>query len=635
MMKTLSLDRLKYNQYLWLLMIITIGFLMRLWLLDKRWINPDEGAHLMDGRLVLDGFVPGVDYDSRQVIYVYIIALFLKIFGASYLNARFLPLVSIMLVSLFIFLISKKLFNEKIALLASAIYTFLPLSIIWSVVVKTEPMTTLLSCMGIYFAICGVKNEKGARFLFLAGISLSLAYYIRQSSLAIPMAIFLFFLFFYQWSLKKVFRSYAIMLGGYILVCLLVSTYYSQFLSLTQIWHSSLNPSNIFFEQIQNVFNPQIAQGSAEIDNFRLADQPWKVTIATLRWTLKLNSFLIIGLLFSFGILVFSWLTRKNNGEDFDNISPPLVLLYSWLFSLSMGYSYWILHRGFFTQYFGEFLPPLTIILAFVIFHSLSKLKIENNLGRNTITLALFLGIIFTLHQKIPYLPSSLYPLITISVLAILCFFQSLNIQKKSFMLMACIGILAVSLIRLELGSFIPYIARALSYSILVILLYSTIFIISGLKIRNAKWPSFITVSFIISAFAFSFALSGGSMGVAFDCNWSPATVRRVSNYIKMNARDNDQVMSGALIWEFESDRRPFMYQTHPLAYRPGISKEELKKMEEYLSEYPPRFIVLDGYTEQTYLRHVEKLQSIIDKKYELKKVFNGSQGPVRIYKQL
>ena len=100
-----------------------------------------------------------------------------------------------------------------------------------------------------------------------------------------------------------------------------------------------------------------------------------------------------------------------------------------------------------------------------------------------------------------------------------------------------------------------------------------------------------------------------------------------------MNARDNDQVMSGALIWEFESDRRPFMYQTHPLAYRPGISKEELKKMEEYLSEYPPRFIVLDGYTEQTYLRHVEKLQSIIDKKYELKKVFNGSQYPVRIYK--
>ena len=189
-----SLNSIKSSPYLSLVAILIVGFLIRLWLVDERWINPDEGAHLMDGRLVLDGLVPKVDYGSRQPLYVFIIAIFLKIFGISYISARLFPLFSVMGVALLIFLISKKLFNEKVALLASAIYTFLPLSVIESTIVKTEPLTTLLTCIGIYLVISGIENERISGLLFfLSGIFLSLAYYVRESSLAIPVAIFLFF----------------------------------------------------------------------------------------------------------------------------------------------------------------------------------------------------------------------------------------------------------------------------------------------------------------------------------------------------------------------------------------------------------------------------------------------------------
>jgi hypothetical protein len=49
-----------------LLVVFLASFALRLWLLDKRWVNPDEGAHLMDAVLVLDGKMPIQDFGSRQ-----------------------------------------------------------------------------------------------------------------------------------------------------------------------------------------------------------------------------------------------------------------------------------------------------------------------------------------------------------------------------------------------------------------------------------------------------------------------------------------------------------------------------------------------------------------------------------------
>src|SRR5882672_12323441 len=74
--------------YLVLLVVCVMSLSVRLWLLDKRWINPDEGPHLMDAVLVLDGKIPQVDFNSRELIYVYSIAGFLKLFGTSYVSGR-------------------------------------------------------------------------------------------------------------------------------------------------------------------------------------------------------------------------------------------------------------------------------------------------------------------------------------------------------------------------------------------------------------------------------------------------------------------------------------------------------------------------------------------------------------------
>ena len=54
------------KSYLLLLAVFLISLFIRLWLLDKSWINPDEGAHLMDAALALDGKIPKVAFSTRQ-----------------------------------------------------------------------------------------------------------------------------------------------------------------------------------------------------------------------------------------------------------------------------------------------------------------------------------------------------------------------------------------------------------------------------------------------------------------------------------------------------------------------------------------------------------------------------------------
>jgi hypothetical protein len=104
------------------------------------------------------------------------------------------------------------------------------------------------------------------------------------------------------------------------------------------------------------------------------------------------------------------------------------------------------------------------------------------------------------------------------------------------------------------------------------------------------------------------------------------------SDFIKKNSNGGDEVMSGGVIWELESDRRPFMNQSHPLGYLSGIPEQEAKKIAWHLANHPPKFIVLDGYTEKTYLKYINGLEAFMKENYEIKKIIDGSRSPVSVY---
>ena len=132
---------------------LLLSLMLRMWMLDKRWINPDEGAHLMDAVFTLQGHIPQVDFAARQTFYVLVNAVWLKLWGVSYLYGRLFPMTCSLLTGIMVFLIARRLFNEEIALLAAITYLMLPLEVLNSVVVKTEPLANLLACVSYYLLL--------------------------------------------------------------------------------------------------------------------------------------------------------------------------------------------------------------------------------------------------------------------------------------------------------------------------------------------------------------------------------------------------------------------------------------------------------------------------------------------------
>ena len=147
------LTRGSLTNYLILVAFFLLSLMLRVWMLDKRWINPDEGAHLMDAVFTLQGHIPQVDFAARQTFYVLANAVWLKVWGVSYLYGRLFPMTCSLLTGIMVFLIARRLFNEEIALMAAITYLMLPLEVLNSVVVKTEPLANLLACSSFYLLL--------------------------------------------------------------------------------------------------------------------------------------------------------------------------------------------------------------------------------------------------------------------------------------------------------------------------------------------------------------------------------------------------------------------------------------------------------------------------------------------------
>ena len=119
-----------------------------------------------------------------------------------------------------------------------------------------------------------------------------------------------------------------------------------------------------------------------------------------------------------------------------------------------------------------------------------------------------------------------------------------------------------------------------------------------------------------------------------YDSNWSPAAVAQVADYIAQNTRPTDTVVSGAVIWELEAGRRPFMKISHPLEFSFTIPEERRASLENTLVRDPPKIIVLDGFTEETYFYQVPKLPDLIQASYDPVLTVENARLPVIVYRR-
>jgi 4-amino-4-deoxy-L-arabinose transferase-like glycosyltransferase len=567
-----------------LLTVFVLSLAVRIWLLDKRWINPDEGAHLMDAVLVLDGKIPKIDFSSRQPLYTYANAAVFKLFGISYISGRLLPMTCSVLIGILVFFMALMLFDKRVAILSAAIYWMLPLELINSVIVKTEPMVTLLTCLSLCSVILYAKSNRRAWLIF-AGLFAAMGFYVRESALIIPLTVVGFLLIHHRGRYRDTPLCFGFFLIGYMGVFFLVMMYYTRFMRVEEFLMSGLSPFGFLASAGKKLFyiigmSPDSANnlGSNTPD---VLYKKYNLYYKYVRDALKLHSFLIIGL--GFSIITLCRQVLSGNKQRIKEHLISYSLPYLWVFSLFIAYTYYYFNRGFYIDYFREFLPPLVIVFSAWIRYHVDGLERDGYIERFVFVGFALCGIVFAI-------------------------FSVINMSYRTILLAT--GGIAIA----------------------------TFFIFSLKRTTSERFrlPNLINIaatSSIIGSLFLGFAYSGKTSGLSSHCVWSPESLAKTASYLKKHTHKEDRIMSGGVIWELQSQRKPFLNFSHPLGFEFKMALQQKENIEKALDSHPPEIIILDGYTERTYLRHIPSLDDFIASHYKLALTAGPARYKVRTYR--
>lgn len=588
--------------------ILLAGLAIRLYVLPMRWINPDEGAHLLDARLLLDGQMPVADFGSRQPFYVLVIALFLKLFGLSHWAGRLMPLLSSLGVGGLLYLFGKEWRDSVTGLISAAIYMFMPLVFVWSTIVKTEQLSILLGAASMYFLIRFEKKK--FRLLLVSGALAALAFYVRQPALYIPLAAAVFLL----WRRPKPLKSILFYIAGFLSVCAVVVLFYLPHMSIKEILFSQLNPLNLIWNRIMHIFG-LLPQEYRIVDDagFRVLDQNMSYTLASWYNALSLTLFVVVGAVAA----LFS------RGDDSKKRRDVRILLWLWIgFSLLL-YLYQSASRGFYTQYFTEILPPLILLASFFIKEMIAGSK-RNWALVSGAALGAFFGI--SILQKVfIMLRPGMAGYFVLSLGAALLTFLWLKKESVNSMLQI---VRVVLLLVLAGGSAIVFKMMGLPD------LYRFVFVLALLCVAlhaldmTSFWSFDTYQLLLLMGFFFAAFNSGLLLGPKYEAVWSNKTLDQVVQFLDEHGERMDDLLSGGMIWTFESGLRPYLNVPHPTEF----FKHRYAGFEETLAKNPPQFIILDGYTHRKFAKYWTFIKEYMEVNYTRIARFEGSKYPVDIF---
>ncbi len=634
-----------HKQYLLLLVVFLVSLGIRLWLLDKRWINPDEGAHMMDSLLVLEGQVPLVDFGSRQPLYTYIMAGFFKLFGVQYIAGRLQAVTFSLLTGLVLFFLARALFDTKVALLSSTMHWMLPLEVSQSVIVKTEPLVLFLTCVSFYGVIRFSQHLQQVWWLILAGMCAALGFYVRQSALIIPVVVLGFLLLLHRGSLRAVAKHFACFLAGYLGIVLLALAYYSNFIPLNDLLTSGINPFRFVVRYIEELFlvapAPALTSSTAPVSTATVTfaqnvSASWNRYYRYFYEAFAFHSFLFIGFGFSIVHVVRSLVFPTKRERDKKPLLP-YALLYLWIFVLMIAYSLQFYTHAFFIDYFREFLPPLILIFSAWLCSTTLALQKEGNLER-VIVAGLGVSILWFVVQ--PYYAwlfgNGYYASLVVAIFTFLSFVGSFtsSTRRLAFALIFLVLIVLIAVSR-EISLLQPYFSGpGPSLGMIgIVYLLTWLFFEKAARPSWKNYAQFVALSVIVASYVIGLSISSLKLNLTYDSAWSPQAVEEASAQLKTLTREQDEVMSGAVIWEFSARRKPFQMISHPLALRDGgVAEKERNTLKLAVEQHPPQVIIVDGYTEKTYMHQLPWLRELLQAKYQLITTVGPAKYPVEIY---
>lgn len=167
--------------------------------------------------------VLSINYAERGFGYCFVLGMIYKIFGINLFIAKLLNVFFSALIGILLYLITRHLFDERAARIATVLFSIWPAQIMYTSVLASEHIFILFIFLGIAVILGITKVKLDNKYVkldnkyanvFLAGIVFGLAYTIRFLSLVVVATGVLALLSIHEETFKKRFRtSFSLMLG--------------------------------------------------------------------------------------------------------------------------------------------------------------------------------------------------------------------------------------------------------------------------------------------------------------------------------------------------------------------------------------------------------------------------------------
>lgn len=197
------------KERMYLLAIVSIGFVIRIIVASLAPLFLDESYYAYQGALLLKGQIPFVNFYSYPPVPLFGIALSTLISGHSVLAMRISSVVFDTLTVYIVYLIGKDIFNGRVGLLSGLLYSLAPFAIWLGTVANEMPMTVFLLMLTFLLFERSIGGRD--RNLFFSGILVGIGWFTSKTLVLLPIV-------FLIYNLVKLFRgkaSLASFLRGY------------------------------------------------------------------------------------------------------------------------------------------------------------------------------------------------------------------------------------------------------------------------------------------------------------------------------------------------------------------------------------------------------------------------------------
>ena len=164
-------------------------------------------THIVEGGSYLDG-----SFDNPP-FFVYSLSFLSKIFSVSIILFRIFIVFCTLVTTYMVYRIGYILGKKRVGLVSAAVFAFFPMTVIFSKIIQIDMFGIMLMIVTFYFAILGIKKNKG--WFFLSGFFLGLTVFTK-----IPMALVIVPIFYYMFHKKIEIKYFLLIIIETILVML-------------------------------------------------------------------------------------------------------------------------------------------------------------------------------------------------------------------------------------------------------------------------------------------------------------------------------------------------------------------------------------------------------------------------------